>query len=100
MEMAASVSYGCSQAESYVWCVCESEGGKLHVSTGQRTAEGFGVPVGKDGAPRTENTSNNKGEGEDGRGSKRESRVRAGCCSGDPGEEDVGFSQKHPDKRV
>lgn len=39
--------------------------------------EGFGVPVDKDVAPRTENTSNNKGE--DRKGSKRESRVRKSC---------------------
>lgn len=58
-------------------CVCESEGGKLHVSTGQHTVEGFGLPVDKDVAPRTENTSNNKGEGR--KGSKRESRVRKSC---------------------
>lgn len=42
-------------------CVCESEGGDLHVSTGQHTVEGFGVPVDKGVAPRTENTSDNKG---------------------------------------
>lgn len=42
-------------------CVCESEGGELHVSTGRHTVEGFGVPVDKDVAPRTENKQNNKG---------------------------------------
>lgn len=56
--------------ESYVLCVCESEGGELHVSTGQHTVGGFEVPVDKDVAPRTEDTSDNKGE--DRKGSKRE----------------------------
>lgn len=60
--------------EIYVLSVCESEGGDLHVSTGQHTVEGFGVPVDKDVAPRTENTSNNKGG--DRKGSKGERRVR------------------------
>lgn len=45
---------------------------ELHVSTGQHTVEGFGVPVDKDVAPRTEDTSKNKGEDGRERGSKGE----------------------------